>query len=103
MVGGWSNDAELAAKANMIGMTLLVTRGAEGMTLFHEGRVRHYHALAKEVYDVSGAGDTAISALACALERGHTLEEAVPYANKAAGIVVGKFGTTVATEEEVFG
>lgn len=103
MVGGWSNDEQLAAKASLIDMTLLVTRGAEGMTLFKDGSSYHYHALAKEVYDVSGAGDTTIAALAVALERGIPLEDAVPYANKAAGLVVGRFGTTVATEEEVFG
>ena len=55
------------------------------------------------VSELTGAGDTAIAAFAVAVERGHTFPEAAWYANKAAGVVVQKFGTSVATEAEVFG
>ena len=82
---------------------ILLTRAAAGMTLFTESGATHIPAAAKEVYDVSGAGDTAIAAFAVALTRGHSYIEAAHYANKAAGIVVGRFGTAVATKEEVFG
>lgn len=101
VVGGWENEEQLSAKARQLGMTILLTRGAGGMTLFN-GSTHHFASQAREVYDVSGAGDTTIAALAVALCRGLTLEESIPYANKAAGIVVGRFGTAVATEAEVF-
>jgi rfaE bifunctional protein kinase chain/domain len=109
LVGGWDSEIELESCASAlmdkarIG-SILLTRAAEGMTLFRPGREPyHVHSLAQEVFDVSGAGDTAIAAYAVALSRGMTQEEAVLVANKAAGIVVGKFGTAVATSQEVFG
>jgi len=81
---------------------LLVTRGEQGMTLF-EGRSRatHIPALAREVFDVTGAGDTVISTLALGLAAGLTMLEASILANVAAGIVVGKLGTASLTPEEL--
>ena len=73
---------------------LLITRGEEGMTLFEEnGEITHIPALTKEVYDVTGAGDTVISVLTLALTAGATIKEAAVIANYAAGIVVGEVGT----------
>jgi D-beta-D-heptose 7-phosphate kinase/D-beta-D-heptose 1-phosphate adenosyltransferase len=77
---------------------LLITRGEEGMTLFEDsGDVTHIPTLAKEVYDVTGAGDTVISALTLALTVGASLKEAAVIANYAAGIVVGEIGTAAVT------
>jgi D-glycero-beta-D-manno-heptose-7-phosphate kinase len=108
MVGGWKGEADLTVKAQGLRRkadirSLLLTRAADGMTLYTDGGSHHIPAVAKEVYDVTGAGDTAIAALAVALSRGHDLLASAHFATKAAGIVVGKFGTAVATEEEVFG
>lgn len=108
MVGGWKDEADLVCKAQQLRRkadirALLLTRASEGMTLFTDSGSTHIASAAREVYDVTGAGDTSIAALAVALSRGHDLHTSCRYANKAAGIVVGKFGTAVATEEEVFG
>jgi len=73
------------------------------MTLFRADDVLNVKAEAREVYDVSGAGDTVIAALGVMLAVGASMEEAVRLANRAAGIVVGKLGTAVATREELFG
>jgi rfaE bifunctional protein kinase chain/domain len=81
---------------------LLVTRSEQGMTLFRDGSRLHVPAQAREVYDVSGAGDTVIATLGVAVAAGVKLNIAVRLANRAAGIVVGKFGTAVATPEELF-
>jgi D-beta-D-heptose 7-phosphate kinase / D-beta-D-heptose 1-phosphate adenosyltransferase len=81
---------------------LLMTLGQEGMALFtDEGRVERIRTSAREVFDVSGAGDTVIAALARALAAGAPLEEACHFANAAAGVVVGKFGAARATLEEI--
>jgi bifunctional ADP-heptose synthase (sugar kinase/adenylyltransferase) len=72
------------------------------MTLFQAGEVLHVPALAKEVYDVSGAGDTVIATLGVMLAAGLGLADAVRWANKAAGIVVGKLGTAVVHPDELF-
>ena len=108
VVGSWKNEAELTRKANellrrlKVG-ALLVTRSEEGMTLYRsKGRV-HVPAEAREVYDVSGAGDTVIATLGVMLAAGADLEQAVRLANQAAGIVVGKFGTAVVHPDELFG
>ncbi|HQP06263.1 MAG TPA: D-glycero-beta-D-manno-heptose-7-phosphate kinase [Smithellaceae bacterium] len=85
---------------------LLVTRGEEGMSLFERGRgIRHTHfpAQAKEVYDVTGAGDTVIGVLALSLAARANLKEATALANHAAGIVVGKVGTSTVSREELIG
>jgi D-beta-D-heptose 7-phosphate kinase/D-beta-D-heptose 1-phosphate adenosyltransferase len=83
---------------------LLVTRGEEGMSLFERGsRIAHTHfpAQAKEVYDVTGAGDTVIGVLALSLAANANLKEATSLANHAAGIVVGKVGTSTVSREEL--
>ncbi|HSE98671.1 MAG TPA: D-glycero-beta-D-manno-heptose-7-phosphate kinase, partial [Blastocatellia bacterium] len=82
---------------------VLVTRGEEGMTLFADGGlVTHIPTVAREVYDVTGAGDTVIATLAVALVSGADLVEAAVLANHAAGVVVGKVGTATVTRKELF-
>jgi rfaE bifunctional protein kinase chain/domain len=108
VVGGWKTEAELTAKAQRLrrrlgAKGLLVTRSEEGMTLYQTGRRLHVLAQAREVFDVSGAGDTVIATLGAMLAAGASLEQAVDIANRAAGIVVGKFGTAVVTPDELFG
>jgi D-beta-D-heptose 7-phosphate kinase/D-beta-D-heptose 1-phosphate adenosyltransferase len=80
---------------------VLVTRSEKGMSLISEQSVHHVPTEAKEVFDISGAGDTAIATLAVGLEKGMSYEAAVELANKAAGIVIGKFGTAVITQKEL--
>lgn len=81
---------------------LVITRGAEGMSLFENGKTtKHMSANAKNVFDVTGAGDTVISTLALALTAGMGLEAAAHLANIAAGIVVGKVGTATVSREEL--
>ncbi|EDP76459.1 D-glycero-beta-D-manno-heptose-7-phosphate kinase [Hydrogenivirga sp. 128-5-R1-1] len=80
--------------------TLVVTRGAKGMMLFGE-EVRSFPARAREVYDVTGAGDTVIASLTAFHLAGATWEEACELANVCAGIVVGEFGTASVTPEEL--
>lgn len=108
VVGSWRDEADLAARVWKLREelsldALLLTRSEQGMTLFDERGAMHVPAQAREVYDVSGAGDTVIAALAVMLAAGATLTEAVRLANRAAGIVVGKLGTAVATCAELFG
>jgi D-beta-D-heptose 7-phosphate kinase/D-beta-D-heptose 1-phosphate adenosyltransferase len=80
----------------------LVTRGEQGMSLFERGkRPLHIESAAREVFDVTGAGDTVIATLALALTAGATLPEAAALANEAAGVVVGKLGTATAAPEEI--
>lgn len=107
VVGGWGSEAALTAKAQNLRKRLgidgiLVTRSEEGMTLFRRGSRLHVPAQAREVYDVSGAGDTVIATIAVMLAAGQDLESAVRIANRAAGIVVGKFGTAVVQPQELF-
>ncbi|MCS6884309.1 MAG: D-glycero-beta-D-manno-heptose-7-phosphate kinase [Acidobacteriota bacterium] len=89
-----------AIKACLNGAKLIITRGEEGMTIFDE-QVLDVPAVAREVYDVTGAGDTVIATLAASLACNATLLEAALLASHAAGIVVGKVGTATATPEEV--
>ena len=108
VAGGWKNEAELAAKAAAVRErfaldALLVTRSEEGMSLFDATGAHHEATRAQEVFDVSGAGDTVIAALGVALAAGVDAIGALRLANRAAGIVVGKFGTAVASADEVFG
>ncbi len=108
MVGGWSSEERLATKAEKLRVDLaldaiLLTRASQGITLFDVEGAHSIPAEQHEVYDVTGAGDTAIAAFAVALERGHNMKAAAGYANKAAGIAVTHFGTAVVTKEEVFG
>ncbi|MCK9388624.1 MAG: D-glycero-beta-D-manno-heptose-7-phosphate kinase [Sulfuritalea sp.] len=106
VVGRWKDEAELAVKATRLREdlqleALLVTRSEEGMTLFSAGGVAHEPALAREVYDVSGAGDTVIATLAVMLGSGLSMPQAMRQANLAAGIVVGKLGTATCSLEEL--
>lgn len=81
---------------------VLVTRGEHGMSLFERGRPPlHVDAAAREVYDVTGAGDSVIAALALAIAAGASLAEGAALANAAASVVVGKLGTAQATPAEV--
>lgn len=105
VVGRWSSDEELAVKARKLrgelGLeALLVTRSEEGMTLFAD-ETYHQPAQAREVFDVSGAGDTVIATLAVMIAAGAEWAEAIRVANLAAGIVVGKLGTAVVSREEL--
>ena len=72
------------------------------MSLYGEGSTLNVPTVAREVFDVSGAGDTVIATMAAALAAGASLEEAVRLSNQAAGIVVGKLGTAVVTADELF-
>jgi len=106
VAGSWNSEAELTTKAEKLRTelnleALLVTRSEEGMSLFRAGSVLHEPTQAREVYDVSGAGDTVIATLAVMLASGADLGEAVRIANRAAGIVVGKLGTAVVSREEI--
>jgi D-beta-D-heptose 7-phosphate kinase/D-beta-D-heptose 1-phosphate adenosyltransferase len=80
---------------------VLITRGEQGMSLFEKNRVAHIPTVARKVYDVTGAGDTVISAFALAHVSGATMEEAAEIANHAAGVVVAEVGTAVATPEQL--
>jgi D-glycero-beta-D-manno-heptose-7-phosphate kinase len=106
VVGRWSDEADLRARAERLRVdlgleALLVTRSEEGMTLFRAGAALHDPARAREVFDVSGAGDTVIATLGTMLAAGASLEDAMRIANHAAGIVVGKLGTAVVTAGEL--
>ncbi len=107
VIGGWSSESMLNGRAQAMRRRLglgglLVTRSEEGMTLYQRGGRLHVPAQAREVYDVSGAGDTVIATIGVMLAAGESLEQAVRIANRAAGIVVGKFGTAVTHPGELF-
>ncbi|MGZ5182574.1 MAG: D-glycero-beta-D-manno-heptose-7-phosphate kinase [Ramlibacter sp.] len=107
VVGRWHGDDELRTKTQnlreQLGLqAILVTRSEEGMTLFDAQGELHVKAQAREVFDVTGAGDTVIATLAAMAAAGLSLREAVPIANRAGGIVVGKFGTATVSYEELF-
>ncbi len=80
---------------------LLLTRSEEGVSIYTEDSVINIPTFAKEVYDVTGAGDTVISVYTLSKAAGATWEEAARIANTAAGVVVGKIGTSTATKEEI--
>lgn len=106
VVGSWKNEAELTAKAQQLRAelaleALLVTRSEEGMSLFRESGVLHEPTQAREVFDVSGAGDTVIATLAVMLASGADMVDAMRVANRAAGIVVAKLGTATVTRAEI--
>jgi len=107
VAGSWKTEEELTRKAEALRRELnlkglLVTRSEEGMTLYREGERVHEQTQAREVFDVSGAGDTVIATLAVMLACGADMAEAVRVANRAAGIVVAKLGTAVVHKEELF-
>jgi len=106
VVGRWKDDAEMAAKAEGLRRELalgavLVTRAEEGMSLYSESGALTIPAQSREVFDVSGAGDTVIATLGVMMASGASLPDAVRVANEAAGIVVGKFGTAVVQPNEL--
>jgi D-glycero-beta-D-manno-heptose-7-phosphate kinase len=108
VIGAWSSEAQLHERVANLRTehrlaALLLTRSEDGMSLFDdEGHVQ-VPAQAREVFDVTGAGDTVIATLATLLASGMTLRDAMPLANRAGGIVVGKFGTASVSYEELFG
>jgi rfaE bifunctional protein kinase chain/domain len=106
VVGSWHSEAELATKAQtlraQLGLkALLVTRAEEGVSLYTDDGAQTIPAQAREVYDVSGAGDTVIATLGVMLGARADLGSAVRIANQAAGIVVGKLGTAVVHPDEL--
>ena len=108
VVGTWTSEASLIERAQNLRRELeldylLLTRSEEGMTLFGPQGQLTVPAQAREVYDVSGAGDTVIGILAAMLATGMPIKEAVQIANRAGGIVVGKLGTAAVSYEELFG
>ncbi|KQP17856.1 hypothetical protein ASF43_08270 [Pseudorhodoferax sp. Leaf267] len=108
VVGSWRNEDALREKAQNLRAQLdleglLVTRSEEGMTLYDAHGETHVAAQAREVFDVTGAGDTVIATMAALVAAGCTLRDALPMANKAGAIVVGKFGTATASYDELFG
>jgi D-glycero-beta-D-manno-heptose-7-phosphate kinase len=107
IVGSWNSEEQLVTKAQNLRAelaldALLLTRSEEGMTLFTDEGIFNVHASAREVFDVSGAGDTVIATMAAMLGSGAGWQEAVETANRAGGIVVGKLGTATVTREELF-
>lgn len=107
VVGKWKNEDDMTERAQRLRQSLglqalLVTRSEEGMSLYETSAVTHVPTQAKEVFDVSGAGDTVIAILGVMLASGQTLAQSVQWANRAAGIVVGKLGTAVVHPNELF-
>ena len=106
VAGTWKSENELAVKAEKLRTelqleALLLTRSEEGMSLYRANEVLHEPTQTREVFDVSGAGDTVIATIAVMLASGADLPTAVRIANRAAGIVVGKLGTAVVSREEI--
>jgi rfaE bifunctional protein kinase chain/domain len=106
-MGPWHDDVELAALAARLRTewridNLLLTRSEEGMSLFDDRGALHVPAHAQQVFDVTGAGDTVIATMAAMLAAGLSPRDAVPLANRAAGIVVSRFGTASVSYEELF-
>jgi rfaE bifunctional protein kinase chain/domain len=107
VIGTWHDEDELRRKVGALRKQLnvgavLLTRSEEGMTLFDDQGELHVSAQAREVFDVTGAGDTVIATMAALVAAGISLRDAVPLANKAGGIVVGKFGTATVSYNELF-
>lgn len=106
VTGSWQDEVALTEKAQALRehlglQALLLTRSEEGMTLFREGEPHHQPTQAREVFDVSGAGDTVIGAMGLAMAAGLDLPEAMRLANAAAGVVVAKLGTAVCSFDEL--
>lgn len=106
VVGAWRDEADLRTRAHNLRTELgldavLLTRSEEGMTLFDADGQLHVEAHAREVFDVTGAGDTVIATIAALVAAGLSLREALPWANRAGGVVVGKFGTATVSYEEL--
>jgi rfaE bifunctional protein kinase chain/domain len=107
VVGQWTSEADLHERAQALRRrhgigALVLTRSEEGMSLFDDAGHVQVPAQAREVFDVTGAGDTVIATMAAMLACGLSVREAMPIANRAGGIVVGKFGTASVSYEELF-
>ncbi len=108
VVGRWRDEADLEKRAqdlrHGLGLqALLLTRSEDGMTLFTDQGAWSVSAEAREVYDVSGAGDTVIAVAAAMVASGASLQDAVTAANRAGGIAVSKFGSATVSYDELFG
>ena len=108
VVGPWRSEAQLLERAQALRAqlrvgSLLLTRSEDGMSLFDEQGAVHQPAQTREVFDVTGAGDTVIATMAVLLAAGLSAREAMPHANRAGGLVVGKFGTASVSHAELFG
>ncbi|MEO5843721.1 MAG: D-glycero-beta-D-manno-heptose-7-phosphate kinase [Caldimonas sp.] len=108
VIGSWSSEAQLqervqALRASLGLDALVLTRSEDGMSLFDAAGHLQVPAEAREVFDVTGAGDTVIATLAAMLACGLSVRDAMPIANRAGGIVVGKFGTASVSYDELFG
>ena len=108
VIGPWSSEAQLHERAQALRASLglealLLTRSEDGMSLFDAAGHVQVPAEAREVFDVTGAGDTVIATLAAMLACGLGLRDAMPIANRAGAIVVGKFGTASVSYDELFG
>ena len=107
VIGAWSSEAQLLERVTALRRehrlgAILLTRSEDGMSLFDDVGHVQVPAQAREVFDVTGAGDTVIATLAALLATGMALRDAMPIANRAGGIVVGKFGTASVSFEELF-
>lgn len=107
VIGSWKDESDLQTKCHnlreQLGLeALLLTRSEEGMTLFDAQGQLSVSAHAREVFDVTGAGDTVIATMATLVAAGMRLRDALPLANRAGGLVVGKFGTATVSYEELF-
>jgi rfaE bifunctional protein kinase chain/domain len=107
VIGAWVDESDLQLKCQELRQQLgldavLLTRSEEGMTLFDAQGQLHVSAQAREVFDVTGAGDTVIATMATLVAAGMSLRQALPLANRAGGLVVGKFGTATVSYEELF-
>jgi rfaE bifunctional protein kinase chain/domain len=106
VAGRWTDEADLERRAQALRQrldagALLVTRSEEGMSLYSDAGTLTIPAQAREVFDVSGAGDTVIATLGALLAAGAPIEDAVAIANEAAGVVVGKLGTAIVQPDEL--
>lgn len=107
VIGEWNSEPDLAARVQNLRKqfnidAILLTRSEEGMSLFSDEETVHVAATAREVFDVSGAGDTVIATMAVMLSQGYELKDAVEIANRAGGIVVGKLGAATVSLSELF-
>ena len=108
VIGGWIDEPQLLERAQALREslnvdTLVLTRSEEGISLFDAAGHVQIRAQAREVFDVTGAGDTVIATFAALLAAGLSAREALPLANRAGGLVVEKFGTASVSYEELFG
>ena len=107
VIGAWGSEGQLHERVQALRQSLgldavLLTRSEEGMSLFDAAGHLQIPAEAREVFDVTGAGDTVIATLATMMACGLDIRTAMPIANRAGGIVVGKFGTASVGYEELF-